>query len=238
VARRSEPRILAVIPARGGSKGFPGKNLALLGGRPLIEHALAFAALCPEIERTIVTTDSKEIAAVAGAAGADVPFLRPQELARDDTPMWPVLRHALEAVGGGYDLVVLLDPTSPARERDDLLRALRLLADDATADGVIAVAEPSFNPVWQLVVERDGALEHLVPDGARYTRRQDADAAWFITGLLYVWRAEFVRAEERSWFNGRLLPLQVPAVRAVSIDDAADLALLEALVAAGLVRLA
>ena len=91
----SEPPMLAIIPARGGSRGLPGKNIRPLVGLPLIVHSLRLAALCLEIDRCIVTTDSDEIAAVAKAYGGDVPFMRPAELARDDTPMMPVLRHAL-----------------------------------------------------------------------------------------------------------------------------------------------
>jgi N-acylneuraminate cytidylyltransferase len=237
VVRRSEPRVLAVVPARGGSKGLPGKNLREIGGVSLLEHALRFAAACPQIARTIVSTDSEEIAAAARAAGGDVPFLRPAELAQDETPMWPVLRHALAEVDEEYDLLVLVDPTAPARESGDLERALGLLAADERADGVVAVAEPSFNPVWQCVVERDGRLEHLVADGARHGRRQDAERVLYICGVLYVWRTDFVRREGESWFRGRLLPLAVPRERAVTVDDERDLALFEALVSARLVGL-
>src|SRR3989304_4564407 len=93
------PRLLAVIPARGGSKGLPGKNIRPLAGIPLIAHSILLARLCPEIDRLAVSTDSPEIAAVAKQYGADVPFMRPAELARDDSPSWPVVRHALEARG-------------------------------------------------------------------------------------------------------------------------------------------
>ena len=237
VAPRSEPRVLAVIPARAGSKGIPGKNLRLLAGLPLIEHAIRFAALCPQIERTIVSTDSPEIAAVAERAGAEVPFLRPAELATDDSPMWPVLRHALDAVGAGYDLLLLLDPTAPAREPDDLVRALAGLEAGQRSDGLVSVSEPGFNPIWQCVVERDGFIHHLVEDGSRYTRRQDAPRVLVINGLLYLWRTDFVRAEPENWFRGRLLPLEVPATRAITIDSPHELELLEALLAAGLVSL-
>src|SRR4051812_27480707 len=91
-------RVLAVIPARGGSSGLPGKNIRSFAGLPLIAHSIRCAAMCPRITRTIVSTDSEEIAAVARAHGGDAPFLRPAELAGGDTPMWPVLKHALEQV--------------------------------------------------------------------------------------------------------------------------------------------
>ena len=237
MGRPSEPRVLAVVPARGGSKGLPGKNLRPLAGLPLIEHSLRFAAMCPQIERTIVSTDSEEIAEVARTLGAEV-LARPGELAQDETPTWPVLRHALDTVdpdGERYDLLLLLDPTAPARLARDLEAALSALAREPAADGVVSVAEPDFNPIWQCVVERDGRLEHLVPEGARYLRRQDAPRVLFIAGVLYLWRTAFVRREPKSWFRGRLLPLEIERVRAVSIDRSEDLEALAALVAAGMV---
>src|SRR5436190_9337115 len=141
---------LAVIPARGGSKGLPGKNVRPLAGLPLIEHSLRLARLCPELGRTIVSTDSDGIAEVARAAGGEVPFRRPDDLARDDTPMLPVLRHALEELdpaGAEYEFVLLLDPTSPGRLPEEVSRAHDMLVERTDADGVVAVSEPGFNPI-------------------------------------------------------------------------------------------
>src|SRR5271154_2273993 len=111
--------VLAVIPGRGGSKGLPGKNIRPLAGLPLICHSIRLSKLCVEIAKCIVSTDSEEIAAVARECGAEVPFLRPAELARDDTPMGPVLRHALTEMESRqrcrYGSVLLLSPASPAR---------------------------------------------------------------------------------------------------------------------------
>ena len=230
--------VLAVIPARGGSKGLPGKNLRPLAGRSLLEHALRFAARVPEIERTVVSTDSDEIAAAARALGADVPFVRPAELARDETPMWPVLRHALDTLdpaGTRYDALVLLDPTSPVRDPADLSEALRRLWADPNADGVVGVSEPRYSPIWHAVVEDDGYLRHLVPEGARLGRRQGVPPAWVIDGSLYAWRASFVRSEGETWFNGRNLLQRVRG--GWSIDTAEELAELEALAEAGVVSL-
>ncbi len=111
----SQHSTIAIIPARGGSKGLPGKNLRSLGGLPLIAHSIRFAHLCPEVERCIVSTDCEEIAKAARDAGGEVPFLRPPELAEDSTPMLPVLQHALRETelreGKRYELVILLQPT-------------------------------------------------------------------------------------------------------------------------------
>lgn len=217
--------VLAIIPARGGSKGLPGKNIRSFAGLPLIAHSIRFAGLCRQIDRCIVSTDSREIAEVARRYGADVPFLRPPELARDETPLWPVVRHALQAVEEAtamrYASVVLLDPTSPAREPTDLASALNRLAAAPSADGVIGVSRPEFNPVWHCVVERDGWMADLWAEGAGVNRRQDAPVIYRINGSIYLWRAEFVRTHPESWRpQGRHLLHEIPELRAMSIDTA------------------
>ena len=219
--------LLAVIPARGGSKGLPGKNTRLFAGLPLIAHSILFAKMCPEITRCIVSTDSVEIASVARQFGAEVPFLRPGELAQDETPLWPVVRHALETVedqeGGHYDLVALLDPTSPARESADLQKAVESLSQRPIADGVVGVSRPSFNPIWHCVVEREGWMVDLVEAAPEVQRRQEAPAIYRINGSLYVWRATFVRREPHDWRRtGRHLLYEIPEARAMSIDTPAQ----------------
>jgi len=157
--------LLAVIPARRGSKGLPGKNIRPLAGLPLIAHSILFAKLCPEIKRLIVSTDCDEISDVARQFGADVPFQRSPELAQDDTPIWPVLRHALKAAedldGVSYEYLLLLDPTSPGRLPSDVSAAYRLLQGTPSADGIIGVSKPEFNPIWHCVIERDGWMTTL-----------------------------------------------------------------------------
>ena len=241
----STPRVLAVVPARGGSKGLPGKNVRLLAGLPLLAHSIAAAALMPSVTRCVVTTDSEQIAAVARAHGGDVPFLRPAALAQDDTPMAPVLRHALATVeeqeGTAYDLLVLLDPTSPGRDPAKVEEAIAALLREGSLDGVVSVSEPTFNPVWVGVRESPsapGTLERYFEEGRGITRRQDSRRFLRINGSFYVWRAEFVRRLEVSWFDeGRHGMAEVPEVQAFSVDDEYELRLLQASVDAGLLRL-
>lgn len=229
-------RILAVVPARGGSKGLPGKNVRPLMGLPLIAHSLGLARLCPAVTRTIVSTDSEEIASVARAHGGDVPFLRPAALAQADTPMWPVLQHALAEVerleGKPYDLLLLLDPTSPTRLPEDVAKAAKLLA--AEDDGVVAVSQPEFNPLWHSVVEKDGRMADWLTAAADVKRRQDAPTIYRINGLLYLWRTEFVRRAKDWRAEGRHKMLVVPEARAASIDDLPQFQRVEALAKAGL----
>ncbi|CAN7458857.1 acylneuraminate cytidylyltransferase family protein [Terrabacter sp. LjRoot27] len=239
------PRVLAVIPARGGSKGLPGKNIRPMWGLPLIAHSVRAAALTPEVTRCVVTTDSAEIADVVRAHGGDAPFLRPAELAADDTPMAPVVRHALEWVehdeGTAYDAVLLLDPTSPARVPAQLAEAVTRLAGDPALDGVISVSEPTFNPVWVGVRPDDGragALSRYFEAGTGITRRQDVGRFLRINGNFYLWRADFVRRLEASWFDeGTHAGLEIPEAQAFSIDDEYEFRLIEALIGAGLITL-
>ncbi len=234
-------KLLAVVPARAGSKGLPGKNLRPFAGLPLIAHSILFARLCPEIDRLIVSTDSEEIAQAARSFGAEVPFLRPAELAKDETTLWEVVRHTLaivESAGGErFDRLLLLDPTSPAREPADLSAAMRRLDQVPEADGVIGVSRPDFNPIWHCVVEQDGWMTDLIGEGSRFDRRQEVPPVYRINGSLYLWRADFVRNRKESWRRGgRYLIWGIPELRAMSIDSLEEFKKAELLVREGLIR--
>lgn len=216
MARPLHP-VLALIPARGGSKGLPGKNIRPLAGRPLLAHSVALAKMCPEIDDVVCSTDSEEIAEVARSAGARVPWLRPADLSGDTAAMWPVIRHALDNAGGDYGSVLLLDPTSPGRIPSDIATVVARLATDEAADGVVGVSEPEFNPIWHCVVERDGVMVDLVPEGRTFTRRQDLPRVFRINASLYLWRADFIRSCD-NWRDGRMLLHEIPESRAIHID--------------------
>lgn len=237
----SGPRVLAVIPARGGSKGLPGKNIRPFAGLPLIAHTILFARMCPEISRCIVSTDSQDIADVAKQFNADVPFLRPPELAKDDTPMWPVLKHALAHVEGAegksYDQLLLLDPTSPSRELADITGAVARLDEHPDAEGVIGVSQPDFNPIWHCVVEKNGWMADLVEGGSQYERRQDVPPVYRINGSMYIWRTSYVRSEAQSWHDtDRHLIYEIPEYRAMSIDTPFEFQRFELMVNNGLIE--
>ena len=232
--------VLAVIPARGGSKGVPRKNLRPLAGLPLIVHSIRCAQLAPQIDRAIVSTDDAEIASIARGAGADVPFMRPAELADDHARMLPVLQHALAAIeaqeGRSYGSVLLLDPTSPSRSPEDIADAVRMLEQDGDADGVISVSQPSFNPIWLGVVEKGGYMHDLIDSAATFGRRQDLPTVYRINGALYLWRADFLRSTA-DWRTGRMRMLEIPESRALHIDEPADLRHAEDMIARGDVEL-
>jgi N-acylneuraminate cytidylyltransferase len=234
-------RVLAMIPARGGSKGLPGKNLRHLGGLPLIAHPILMARMCPEITRAIVSTDSDQIAVAAKEHGGDVPFMRPPELAKDDTPMWPVIRHALQAVeqqeGRLYDEVLLIDPTSPARLPEDIAGAFKLLRSKPDADGVLGVSQPEFNPLWNSWIEKEGWLTAVFEDSAKYACRQQVSTVYRINASLYIWRAAYVREKVDTWRGGRMLGYEIPDYRAIHIDDVHEFNRAEILLKAGYIML-
>jgi CMP-N,N'-diacetyllegionaminic acid synthase len=232
---------IAIIPARGGSKGLPGKNVRLLGGLPLIAHSIRFAHLCAGIERCIISTDSEEIAKIARDASGEVPFLRPPELAEDSTPMLPVLQHAVREMelleGKRFELVILLQPTSPFRLREDVSRALQLIDQDREAAGVVAVSTPAFNPRVVCVEQKDGYLQWAF-DRKMYTRRQEAEPVYRINGMLYVWRRDhLMRCSADQLYSAPHRILVVPEERALDIDTLHDFQVGEALLQAGMLQL-
>ena len=237
--------MLAVIPARLGSKGLARKNIQTFAGLPLIAHSIKFAAMCPEIDRCVVSTESEAVAEIARAHGGDVPFLRPAELAADDSPTSPVLQHALHQVeqqeGKAYGSVLLLQPTSPLRLPVDLAQALTILEADPNAAGVVAVAETSFNPRYVCVLQGSDALKMAFADAnshEAYERRQDVAGVYRITGSLYLWRRDYVQqCGEINLSRDRHRLLVIPKERAANIDDLHDFRMAELAVTSGLCTL-
>jgi CMP-N,N'-diacetyllegionaminic acid synthase len=216
--------ILALIPARGGSKGLPGKNLRPLAGHSLIEYAARVARESAIVDRAVLTTDAEEIAAEGRRVGLEVPFLRPSHLAQDDTPMQPVIEHAVARLAeGGFapEIVLLLQPTSPLRTADHLRAAVRRLRD-SRADSVVSVVElpRHLSPDYVMRIEAD-ALVPFLAEGARVTRRQDARRAYVRDGTIYAfWTRTLV--EQGSIYGARCLPLVVNAEESITIDAPAD----------------
>jgi CMP-N,N'-diacetyllegionaminic acid synthase len=232
---------IAIVPARGGSKGLPGKNVRLLADLPLIAHSIRFAQLCPQIDRCIVSTDSEEIARAAHEAKGEVPFLRPAELAQDSTPMLPVLQHAVGTIeameGKRYESIILLQPTSPFRIPEDVSDALEIMTQDSHAVGVVAVSIPSFNPKVVCVEERNGYLEWAFGTNV-YTCRQDAAPVYRINGVLYVWKRDYLmRSSVNQLYAAPHRVLVIPEERAIDIDSLHDFQVGEALVRAGMLKL-
>ncbi len=230
--------VLGIVPARGGSKGVPDKNLRPLAGRTLLDYVGAAARESGAIDRIVLSTDSEAIAAVGRAAGLEVPFMRPPDLAQDDTPMRPVIVHALDALrerGWTPDYVVLLQPTSPLRRAGHVREALRQLRDSG-ADSVVTVVElpRHLSPDYVMRIE-DGVLRPFLPEGERITRRQDARRAYSRDGTVYAFRRATL--EKYGDIYGKdCRPLVVPADESLSIDTPQDWAAAERILEAGASR--
>jgi CMP-N-acetylneuraminic acid synthetase len=217
-------RVLALVPARGGSKGIPDKNIRPLAGRTLLEYAARASAQSGVVDRLILSTDSERIAEEGRRVGLEVPFLRPSDLALDDTPMLPVIEHAVDFVSGeGWDaeIVVLLQPTSPLRTPAHIRAAVQELRDSGAHSVVTVVELPRhLSPDYVMRVDA-GLLVPFLPEGTRITRRQDARPAFVRDGTAYVFWTRTLR-ETRSIYGGTCRPLVIPADESITIDSPDD----------------
>lgn len=222
----SSSRCLAIIPARAGSKGLRGKNTLPLAGKPLIAHTIEAARAAHSIQRVVVSTDSEEIARIAQQYGADVPFLRPAELARDETAVLPVLQHVLSKLiateGHQPEIIVLLQATSPLRKAEDIDRAVALL-EQTGADSVVSLCLAEHHPAWMKRIEFDRVVPFL-ENGPEYTRRQDMPPVYRLNGAIYVTRPQ-VLLQGNAILGPDTRALVMDNESSVDIDSALDLKL-------------
>ena len=217
--------IVAFIFARGGSKGLPGKNVRSLGGKPLLAWSIEHARAVKRIARIIVSTDSNEIASVARQHGAEVPFMRPAELSRDESPEWLAWRHALnhvrETSGIMPDVMVSVPTTAPLRTSADIENCLDEY-EKGGADMVITVSEARRNPYLNMVKRNvDGTVGLVIPPTGAVVRRQDAPTVYDIATVCYVARPEFV-LNRNGIFAGQVRAVEVPPEHAIDIDTLLD----------------
>jgi CMP-N-acetylneuraminic acid synthetase len=217
-------RVLGLVPARGGSKGVPGKNVRPLAGHTLLEYTARAARESGVLDRVILSTDSLEIADAGRRAGLEVPFMRPAALAADDTPMVPVIQHALtETARSGWqpDIIVLLQPTSPLRRPDHIRDAVNTLRE-TRADAVVTVVElpRHLSPDYLMRID-EGRLTPFLPDGARVTRRQDARPAYSRDGTVYAFRRATLETSG-GIYGDDCRPLLLRPDESLSIDSPED----------------
>lgn len=217
--------VLALVPARGGSKGIPRKNITLLAGKPLLHWTIEAALACDRIERVLVSTDEPEIADVALACGADVPFLRPAVLASDEAPGIDPVLHAVrwleEREGYRPEWVALLQPTSPLRSTDDIRGALAL-GEGRGAAAVVSVTEAAQHPWWMKTMGEGGRLRDWSEVPERATRRQDLPPAYALNGAIYLVQRRALMAQE-SLAPEPCLGFEMPPERSLDVDTAWDL---------------
>lgn len=215
----------AFIFARGGSKGVPRKNIQMLGGKPLIAHSIATALACPDLGRVVVSTDDDEIAAVARAHGAEVPFMRPAVLAGDESSEWLAWRHAITFVEQHerpFPVFVSLPATSPFRSVADVQACIALLRASPALDIVVTAKKAERSPYFNML-KRDvqGHATLVITDGGALTRRQDAPEVFDMTTVAYVARTRFIM-EKGGLFEGKVGFVEIPAERAIDIDTPFD----------------
>ncbi|MBI3075983.1 MAG: acylneuraminate cytidylyltransferase family protein [Deltaproteobacteria bacterium] len=226
-------RVLGVIPARGGSREVRRKNLRALAGRPLVAYVIDAAHGARSLDRVIVSTEDDEIAEVARALGAEVPFVRPAALARDEVSLIPVVRHAMEfadAQGFRADILVSIQPTSPLLTGGDIDRAVGLLMETG-CDSVMAVVRIQQGHPYRALRVEDGQVRWLFPEAEGLLQRQDLPVLFRPTGGLYVRRRELLeRWEGRDFALGaRCRALVLDAAAGLNIDTEADLLLADGL---------
>ncbi len=220
--------VLAIIPARGGSKGLPRKNLRLLAGHPLIAYSIAAGLQATLVNRVICSTDSAEIANVAKKYGAEVPFIRPTELATDDSPDIDFFIHTIDTLGKtGYrpDIIVQLRPTDPVRHTTLVDDGIRLMIDNPKADSVRTITMPSYSPYKMWTINESGYLDPLltiegVPEPFNMPR-QELPMVWWHIGLLDIVRTDVITSTN-SLSGSNILPLMVDHDSSADIDTLAD----------------
>jgi CMP-N,N'-diacetyllegionaminic acid synthase len=217
-------RVLGLIPARGGSKGLPGKNLRLVAGKPLIGWTIEAALAASSLAAVVVSTDDDDIARVAVECGAEVPFMRPTELAADATPMIETVLHALDALaaqGREFERVMVLQPTSPLRGPAHIDEAVELMRVSGS-EAVVSVTETDHSPLWSNTLPPDGRLGAFLRPEVAGKRRQDLPAYFRLNGAIYLICVDTLR-RARAFIGDFAVAYVMPREASIDVDSALDL---------------
>lgn len=224
----NDHRIIAIIPARSGSKGLPGKNIRLLKGKPLVAHSIIQAQEAGIFDEIFVSTDSSEYANIALQYGANVPFLRSDELASDSASTWDCVREAIEqynSIGKEYDIVVVLQPTSPLRTAGDIINAIKKMLLN-NADSVVSVCEADHSPLLCNTLPEDKSMRGFVRPEIVAKNRQELPTFYRINGAIYaVGTSYFLRSQ--TIYDGNSFAYVMPRERSIDIDTLYDFYLAE-----------
>lgn len=212
-------KVLAIIPARGGSKGIPRKNIKPLAGKPLIALTIEAALQAQSIDRVVVSTEDEKIASVAKQFGAEVPFMRPLALAQDDTPGIEPVLHAIEQLPG-YDWVLLLQPTSPLRSVEDIEAIIQFCREEGSP-AAVSITEVSKHPFWMYQLDDQNHLQPLILSRPEITRRQDLPSVYALNGALYLVRTDWL-IQNQGFIGPETLGYVMPEERSVDLDTLQD----------------
>ncbi|MCU6433898.1 acylneuraminate cytidylyltransferase family protein [Undibacterium sp. Jales W-56] len=227
--------VLAIIPARGGSKGLPGKNKKILAGKPLVAWPIESAVGCCFIDKVLVTTDDQEIQEIAKAHGAAAPFLRPAKFSSDSAKSIDAILHAidwLEAKNEKFDYTVLLEPTSPLTTAEDISQALqRLVASREIADSIVGISNvEGTHPEYDVRLSKNELIQPFqAPNFQSLKRRQELEELFFLEGSLYISDTEVLR-RERNFYHARTLGFKVPRWKSIEIDEIIDFLFVETII--------
>jgi CMP-N,N'-diacetyllegionaminic acid synthase len=227
-----ESSILAIIPARGGSKGLPNKNILEIHGQPLISWTLGSTDESELIDRVFVSTDSEEIARVSAEYGADIPFLRPNIISRDESPSYELIIHALDEFasrGETFEYVALLEPTSPLRKKGDVDKAIRKCIDNTAADALVSFGSVhTEHPSIVKRLDKQGFVVPYIDDAPTIFQRQQADGAYFPYGVIYISKVSKFY-ETKSFYTSRTVGYGIERWQNYEIDDEYDFACVESI---------
>lgn len=216
-------KILALIAARGDSKGLPNKSILNLGNKPVIAWTIEQAKECTYIDDVIVSTDSNAIADIARQYEANVPFMRPQMLATDTSKIIDVIGHAItsiESMGKKYDILVLLQPTCPLRKASDITQAIEIYFDKK-AQAVVSVAETEHNPLWSNVLPEDRCMAKFIKPDVLNKNRQELPTYYRLNGSIYIASIDYIR-KNKSFFGEKTYAYVMPRERSIDIDSIVD----------------
>ena len=214
--------ILAIIPARGGSKGIPLKNIREVGRKPLIAWTIEEAQKSKFLDRLILSSDDGKIIQVAKEYGCEVPFIRPSELAQDDTPGIEPVLHAIVSLSEKYDYVVLLQPTSPLRSVEDIDKCIEACVVSG-CKACVTVTQSEQSPYWMYSIADSGYMVPVVKVADKYCRRQELPTAYVLNGAVYVARTEWLK-QTKEFVADETRAIIMPAERSIDIDTEQDLA--------------
>jgi len=225
--------ILGLIPARGGSKGLPRKNIKPLLGKPLIAWTIEQALASKYLDRVVVSTDDKEIAEISKKYRADISFIRPKELAEDNAKRIEVVLHTIDWFRENdkrkqYDLIMLLQPTSPLRNSEDIDKAIELLFLKE-AKAIVSVCEVDHHPLWANTLSKDGSMKDFIRKEIMNKNRQELPIFYRLNGAIYLAYCDYIK-EQESFFGENTFAYIMPRERSIDIDDEIDFELVEILI--------
>ena len=220
---------LAIIPARGGSKGLPRKNIKELCGKPLIAWSIETGLSSKYIDKLMVTTDSPEIASIAEKYGASVPFLRPSYLASDTATTFDTVKHVIDFYDDMFDYIILLEPTSPLRKEGDIDNMIEKLVDNKNLfDSIVSIGEAHEHPSIMKKITKTGQIMDYCPSLEMKSRRQDNDTAYFPYGVAYIAKTSVFMKEE-TFYTQRCNSYKVDRYQCYEIDDIYDFLIIESI---------